>query len=137
MAGGQFRSKVSANLSADILEMEIMPDHVHMLLEVNPQFGIHKLLDQIAGICSKSEGSSDVTDLSWKTSQRKRYGRKATIRSFPESRGLAVSRILQSVYEKIAKERQIEFLPAAAYVHCCEADQEHLNASGHKELLRK
>ena len=47
---------------------------------------------------------------------------------------VAVSRNLQSVYEKIAKERQIEFLPAAAYVHCCEADQEHLNASGHKEF---
>ena len=32
----------AANLSVDILEMEIMPDHVHMLLEVDPQFGIHK-----------------------------------------------------------------------------------------------
>ena len=35
-------TEYAANLSVDILEMEIMPDHVHMLLEVDPQFGIHK-----------------------------------------------------------------------------------------------
>ena len=26
----------------DLLEMEVMPDHIHLLLEVDPQFGIHK-----------------------------------------------------------------------------------------------
>ena len=35
-------TEYAANLSVEILEMEIMPDHVHMLLEVDPQFGIHK-----------------------------------------------------------------------------------------------
>lgn len=25
--------------SIDIIEMEIMPDHVHLLMEVDPQFG--------------------------------------------------------------------------------------------------
>ena len=27
--------------------MEIMPDHVHLLLEVHPQFGIHKAIKTI------------------------------------------------------------------------------------------
>ena len=40
----------------------------------------------------------------------------------------------QPVYEKIAAERHISFLPAASYVHCCDADQEHLNAAGHKKF---
>ena len=31
-------TEYAANLSVDILEMEIMPDHVHMLLEVDPEF---------------------------------------------------------------------------------------------------
>ena len=26
----------------DVIEMEIMPDHVHLLMEVDPQFGVHK-----------------------------------------------------------------------------------------------
>ena len=33
----------------DLLEMEIMPDHVHLLLEVDPQFGIHKAIKMIKG----------------------------------------------------------------------------------------
>ena len=32
-------TEYAANLSVEILEMEIMPDHVRMLLEVDPQFG--------------------------------------------------------------------------------------------------
>lgn len=40
-------------LSADILEMEIMPDHVHILMEVDPQFGIHKAVKSLKGYTSK------------------------------------------------------------------------------------
>ena len=29
--------------------MEIMPDHVHLLIEVDPQFGIHKAVKLIKG----------------------------------------------------------------------------------------
>ena len=29
-------------LNVEIIEMEIMPDHVHLLMEVDPQYGIHK-----------------------------------------------------------------------------------------------
>ena len=34
---------------SEILEMEIMPDHVHLLIEVDPQYGIHKLIKKIKG----------------------------------------------------------------------------------------
>ena len=37
----------------DIIEMEIMPDHVHLLMEVDPQFGIHKAVKQIKGRTSR------------------------------------------------------------------------------------
>ncbi len=33
--------------------MEIMPDHVHLLIEVDPQYGIHKAVKQIKGYSSK------------------------------------------------------------------------------------
>lgn len=35
--------------NAEIIEMEIMPDHVHLLVEVAPQLGIHKLIKTIKG----------------------------------------------------------------------------------------
>lgn len=37
----------------DLIEMEIMPDHVHLLVEVDPQFGIHKAVKQIKGRTSR------------------------------------------------------------------------------------
>lgn len=39
--------------SAEIIEMEIMPDHVHLLVEADPQYGIHKLIKQIKGRSSR------------------------------------------------------------------------------------
>jgi len=38
---------------SEILELEIMPDHVHLLVEVDPQFGIHKLIKEIKGVTSR------------------------------------------------------------------------------------
>lgn len=32
-----------------VLDMEIMPEHVHLLLDVNPQIGILKIVAQIKG----------------------------------------------------------------------------------------
>ena len=46
-------TEYAANLSVDILEMEIMPDHVHMLLEADPQFGIHKAVKSFKGYTSR------------------------------------------------------------------------------------
>ena len=40
-------------LNVEIIEMEIMPDHVHLLLEVDPQFGIHKAVKTIKGKTSR------------------------------------------------------------------------------------
>ena len=37
----------------DIIEMEIMPDHIHLLMEADPQFGIHKAVKLIKGRTSR------------------------------------------------------------------------------------
>ncbi len=39
--------------NVDIIEMEIMPDHVHILLEVDPQYGIHRTVKQFKGVTSR------------------------------------------------------------------------------------
>lgn len=36
----------AANISVDIMEMEIMPDHVYILMEADPQFGIRKAVNK-------------------------------------------------------------------------------------------
>ena len=41
------------SLNVEIIEMEIMPDHVHLLLEVDPQFGIHRAVKNIKGKTSR------------------------------------------------------------------------------------
>ncbi len=38
----------------DILALELMPDHVHLLVEVDPQYGIHKLIKEIKGKSSRA-----------------------------------------------------------------------------------
>ena len=35
---------VVAERDATVIEMEVMSDHVHLLVEVDPQFGIHRLV---------------------------------------------------------------------------------------------
>ena len=40
-------------LNVEIIEMEIMPDHVHLLMEVDPQYGIHKAVKRIKGYSSR------------------------------------------------------------------------------------
>ena len=39
--------------SAELIELEIMPDHVDLLVEVGPQYGIHRLIKQIKGQTSR------------------------------------------------------------------------------------
>ena len=36
-----------------LIELETMPDHVHLVVEVDPQFGIHKLVKAIKGRSSR------------------------------------------------------------------------------------
>lgn len=39
--------------SVELIELEIMPDHVHLLVDVDPQFGIHNLIKRIKGRTSR------------------------------------------------------------------------------------
>ena len=34
-------------------EMEVMPDHVHLLVQVDPQYGIHRFVRQLKGVSSR------------------------------------------------------------------------------------
>lgn len=45
--------QIAKQIQVDILEMEIMPDHVHLLIEVDPQFGIHKAVKRFKGATSR------------------------------------------------------------------------------------
>ena len=44
---------VCAECHVEILELEVMPDHVHLLVEVDPQYGIHRLVRSIKGRSSR------------------------------------------------------------------------------------
>lgn len=46
-------TSICQDIHVDLLEMEIMPDHVHLLLNVDPQFGIHKAVKTIKGRTSR------------------------------------------------------------------------------------
>ena len=46
-------TQICQEIQVEIIEMEIMPDHVHLLVEVNPQFGIHKAIKLIKGRTSR------------------------------------------------------------------------------------
>ncbi len=45
--------QVIADKKATLIEIEVMPDHVHILVEVDPQYGIHRLLKAIKGVTSR------------------------------------------------------------------------------------
>ena len=45
--------QICAARQIEIIEMEIMPDHVHLLCEVDPQYGIHKAIRGIKGTTSR------------------------------------------------------------------------------------
>lgn len=49
----QILQSVASEFGANIREMEIMPDHVHVLVEIDPQFGIAKLLRYMKGRSSR------------------------------------------------------------------------------------
>lgn len=46
-------TQICQEIQVEIIEMEIMPDHVHLLIEVDPQFGIHKAVKLIKGRTSR------------------------------------------------------------------------------------
>ena len=40
------------NVSAKVVELEVMPDHVHLLIDIDPTIGIHKTISKIKGYTS-------------------------------------------------------------------------------------
>ena len=44
---------VCAERECHIIELETMPDHVHLLVECDPQYGIHRLVKQVKGRSSR------------------------------------------------------------------------------------
>jgi putative transposase len=49
----QIITQVCEEQQAEILQMEIMPDHVHLLVECDPHFGIHRLVRLLKGRSSR------------------------------------------------------------------------------------
>jgi putative transposase len=45
--------EVAAERRAEVIELEVMPDHVHLLIEVDPQFGVHRLVRLMKGRSSR------------------------------------------------------------------------------------
>lgn len=45
--------EICVERSFTLIEMEVMPDHVHLLIEVDPQFGIHRAIKLIKGTTSR------------------------------------------------------------------------------------
>jgi len=45
--------QIAHELQSEVIELEIMPDHVHLLIEVDPQFGIHRLVKRLKGTTSR------------------------------------------------------------------------------------
>jgi putative transposase len=48
----QLIKQIALRYRAEIIALEIMPDQLHMLVEVDPQFGIHRLVKNIKGASS-------------------------------------------------------------------------------------
>jgi putative transposase len=44
---------VAAEIRSGLIEVEVMPDYVHLLVEVDPQFGIHRFVKRVNGRSSR------------------------------------------------------------------------------------
>lgn len=44
---------ICADCQVELIEMEVMPDHVRLLVDVDPQFGVHTLVKRIKGKTSR------------------------------------------------------------------------------------
>ena len=49
----QIIAEVCQEYQAEVLNLEVMPDHVHLLVGCDPQFGIHRLVKLIKGRSSR------------------------------------------------------------------------------------
>jgi putative transposase len=46
-------AKYETRLTSALLEIEVIPDHVHILLGVDPQLGVHRVVKAIKGRSSR------------------------------------------------------------------------------------
>jgi len=46
-------SETITEYRSELLALEILPDHVHLLVEVDPQFGVHRLVKYLKGRTSR------------------------------------------------------------------------------------
>ena len=46
-------NEVADELRVDVLDMEVMADHVHLLCEIDPQLGVHKFVKRLKGRSSR------------------------------------------------------------------------------------
>jgi putative transposase len=51
--GLEIMRKAALKYRAELFAREILPDHVHMLCEVDPQLGIHRFVKNIKGVTSQ------------------------------------------------------------------------------------
>ena len=49
----QILKTLCKEMRVEVIALEIMPDHVHILVEVDPQFGIHRLVKRLKGASSR------------------------------------------------------------------------------------
>jgi len=49
----QIIAEVCQEYQAEMVQLEVMPDHVHLLVECDPQFGIHRLVRLLKGRSSR------------------------------------------------------------------------------------
>lgn len=49
----QIVREVCAKRECNLIELETMPDHIRLLVECDPQYGIHRLVKQIKGQSSR------------------------------------------------------------------------------------
>ncbi|EJL27436.1 transposase [Brevibacillus sp. BC25] len=43
----------AVELRVEVVEMEILPDHVHLVIKCDPQFGIHRVVKHLKGYTSR------------------------------------------------------------------------------------
>ena len=79
----QIIREVCKETGNDILELETMPDHVHLLVDCDPQYGINRLVRLIKGRNTTNKKRAEPADTSARNSLHsnaacRRYGRTAT-----------------------------------------------------------
>lgn len=88
--------------------------------------GISRLLDQISAYAPGTKvlliSPIYLGEKVWQEGFDQEFSRES----------IKISKELEGVYERIAREKQVEFMKAASYVSCCDADQEHMNAYSHQ-----